>query len=192
MPHMETEQPTRLSPSFTRRQAMIRVGAIGIALVLLNIAVYILLPPDLLERMGGFGLLGAFASAALANASVVIPVPYYPLLIRLGQTFDPVGVILAAALGSAVGELVAYFVGRSGRAVVEETRFYTWVQRQLSHRWRAPLTLFALSAPPNPFFDVAGLLAGALNIPLWMFFSVTFAGRIIRMATVVGFGLWVL
>jgi membrane protein YqaA with SNARE-associated domain len=174
-----------------RRQAWIRVGTIGIALVALNVALYVLLPPDLLERMGAFGYLGAFASAALANASVVVPVPYYPLLIRLGQTFDPVGVVLAAALGSALGELVAYFVGRSGRAAVEETRFYHWVQRQLQHPWRAPLVLFVLSAPPNPFFDVAGLLAGALGIPIWMFFGVTFAGRIIRMATVVGLGLWI-
>lgn len=173
------------------RQAWIRVGTIGIALAALNVALYVLLPPDLLERMGAFGYLGAFASAALANASVVVPVPYYPLLIRLGQTFDPVGVVLAAALGSALGELVAYFVGRSGRAAVEETRFYHWVQRQLQHPWRAPLVLFALSAPPNPFFDVAGLLAGALGIPIWMFFGVTFAGRIIRMAIVVGLGLWI-
>jgi membrane protein YqaA with SNARE-associated domain len=65
------------------------------------------------------------------------------------------------------------------------------VQRQLQHPWRAPLVLFVLSAPPNPFFDVAGLLAGALGIPIWMFFGVTFAGRIIRMATVVGLGLWI-
>jgi membrane protein YqaA with SNARE-associated domain len=88
-----------------------------------------------------------------------------------------------------VGELVAYYVGRSGRQAVEEAAFYRWVQRQLSHPWRAPLVLFALSAPPNPFFDIAGLLAGALGVPLWIYVSSTFLGRIIRMATVIFIGI---
>ncbi len=189
---METDQFKPVQHPNERRLAWLRIGAIGLALAALNIALYFLLPSDLLERLGGFGYMGAFVSAALANASVIIPVPYYPLLIRLGQIFDPAGIMFAAALGSAIGELVAYFVGRSGRAVVVETRFYRWVQRQLTHRWRAPLVLFALSAPPNPFFDVAGLLAGALGIPLWIFFSATLAGRVVRMAIVVGFGLWIM
>jgi membrane protein YqaA with SNARE-associated domain len=188
---METETPLPAAPTNARRQAIIRVGLIGFALAALNIGMYFLLPPDLLERLGAFGYLGAFASAALANASVIVPVPYYPLLIRLGQAFNPTGIFLAAALGSAIGELVAYYIGRSGRAVVEETRFYRWIQRQLMHRWRAPLVLFALSAPPNPFFDVAGLLAGALGIPVWIFFSATLAGRVVRMALVVWFGIWI-
>jgi membrane protein YqaA with SNARE-associated domain len=120
---------------------------------------------------------------------VLVPVPYYPLLIRLGQAFNPWGVTFAAAAGSVLGELVAYFVGRSGRHAVEETAFYRWMQRQLSHPWRAPLVLFAISAPPNPFFDVAGLLAGALGVPIWIYVLATFLGRIIRMATVVFIGL---
>jgi membrane protein YqaA with SNARE-associated domain len=148
-----------------------------------------LLPPGLLARLGDFGYLGAFGSAALANATVIVPVPYYPLLIRLAQVLNPWGVVLAAAAGSVVGELVAYFVGRSGRHAVAATTFYLWVQRQLSHPWRAPLVLFALSAPPNPLFDVAGLLAGALGVPLWVYALSTFLGRIVRMATVIYIGL---
>lgn len=162
---------------------------IGLAVAAANVAVFLLLPPALLARLGSFGYLGAFVSAAFANATVIVPVPYYPLLIRLGQAFDPWGVTLAAAAGSVIGELVAYFVGRSGRQAVEETRFYRWVQRQLRHPWRAPLVLFALSAPPNPLFDVAGLLAGALGVPLWIYVVSTFLGRIVRMATVIFVGI---
>ncbi|GAB4432898.1 MAG: VTT domain-containing protein [Chloroflexi bacterium OHK40] len=165
---------------------------LGLAVAAANIAVFLLLPPGLLERLGNVGYLGAFASAAFANATVLVPVPYYPLLIRLGQAFDPWGVVFAAAAGSVIGELVAYSVGRSGRQAVEQTRFYLWVQAQLSHPWRAPLVLFSLSAPPNPFFDVAGLLAGALGIPLWIYISSTFLGRLVRMATVVFLGVGLL
>ena len=167
----------------------LRPVLLGLAVAAANIAVFLLLPPELLERLGNFGYLSAFVSAAFANATVLVPVPYYPLLIRLGQAFDPWGIALAAAAGSVLGELVAYGVGRSGRQAVEDTAFYRWVQRQLSHPWRAPLVLFGLSAPPNPFFDVAGLLAGALGIPLWIYVVSTFLGRVVRMATVVFLGL---
>jgi membrane protein YqaA with SNARE-associated domain len=180
------------SPARPTWKLWLRPLILGILVAVANIAVFLLLPPAMLERLGGFGYLGAFASAAFANATVLVPVPYYPLLIRLAQAFDPWGVALAAAAGSVLGELVAYSVGRSGRQAVEQTPFYLWVQRQLSQPWRAPLVLFALSAPPNPFFDVAGLLAGALGIPLGIYMLSTFLGRVIRMATVIFLGIGLL
>ena len=163
---------------------------VGLAIAMINVLVYLALPPDLLDRLGAVGYFGAFASAWLANASLVVPIPYYPLLIRLAQAVNPYGVALAAAFGSVLGELVAYYAGRSGRRLAERTRFYGWVQRQLEHRWRAPLVLFALSAPPNPFFDVAGLLAGAVGVPVWVFFSATLAARIVRFVLVAVLGDW--
>jgi membrane protein YqaA with SNARE-associated domain len=161
---------------------------VGLAIAVINVAVYLALPPDLLDQLGAIGYLGAFGSAWLANASIVIPIPYYLLLIRLSQGVYQYGVALAAAAGSVLGELVAYYAGRSGRQLAQRTRFYGWVQRQLQHRWRAPLVLFALSAPPNPFFDVAGLLAGAVGVPVWVFVAATFAARVVRFVAVVFLG----
>lgn len=182
---MATEERAAGQP----RRGWVRLALIGVALTVANLAVYLLLPPSLLEGLGSFGYLGAFVSAALANATVVVPVPYYPLLVRLGQAFNPYGVALAAAAGSVIGELVAFYVGRAGTGTIQRTRFYEWAHRQLSHPWRAPLLLFALSAPPNPSFDVAGLLAGAVGVPVWVFVLATFLGRIIRMGVVVALGL---
>lgn len=181
--------PPAPAPPAPRRRLWLRPLLVGLAVAAANVAVFLLLPPELLDGLGGLGYLGAFGSAAFANATVLVPVPFYPLLLRLAQAFDPWGVSLAAAAGSVVGELVAYYVGRSGRQAVANTRFYRWVEGQLRHPWRAPLLLFALSAPPTPLFDVAGLLAGALGIPVWIFVLSTFLGRIIRMALVVFVGL---
>lgn len=188
---MPDEQGTgaALASPAPRRRLWLRSAFVGAVVVLANIAVFVLLPPELLAQIGSFGYLGAFASAALANATVIVPVPYYPLIIRLGQTLNPWGVALATAVGSVLGELVAYFVGRSGRQSVAETTFYRWVQRQLSSPRRVPLALFALSALPNPLFDVAGLLAGTLGVPLWVYVLSTFLGRMVRMSTVVLLGL---
>jgi membrane protein YqaA with SNARE-associated domain len=98
---------------------------------------------------------------------------------------------LAAAAGSALGECVAYVVGRSGHGAVKETRINNWIERQMGLPWRAGLVLFALSAPPNPAFDAAGLAAGAFGVPFWLFLIPVFLGRIIRMSLLafVGVGL---
>jgi membrane protein YqaA with SNARE-associated domain len=170
------------------RLIWLRPLLLGLLLAALNIAAYYLLPEELIAGLGSYGYLGAFLSAALANATVLVPVPYYPLLLRLAATLNPWGLALAAASGSVLGELVSFYIGRSGRGAVEQTRFYHWVHRQLSHPWRAPLALFALSAPPSPFFDVAGLIAGAVGVPLWIFVVATLLGRVVRMLLVVVIG----
>jgi len=162
---------------------------IGAVALLLNVLAYLLLPPELLTHLKGFGYLGAFGAAAISNATVLLPVPYYPVIARLAQALNVWGVILAAAGGSAVGECVAFFVGRSGHDAIVETRINNWMERQMHHPWRAGLVLFALSAPPNPAFDIAGLLAGAFGLPLWLFLVPVFLGRIIRMALVALIGL---
>lgn len=162
---------------------------IGVAALALNVLAYFLLPSKFLAHLGDFGYLGAFAVAAIANATVLIPVPYYPVIVRLAQALNIWGVILAAAAGSALGESVAFFVGRSGKSAVERTRINNWIGRQMRHPWRAGVVLFGLSAPPNPAFDVAGLLAGAFGLPLWLFLVSVFLGRIVRMALVAFAGL---
>ena len=162
---------------------------IGTVAMVLNVLAYLLLPPELVGHLRGFGYVGAFAIAAIANASVLLPIPYYPVIARLAQALNIWGVILAAAAGSALGESVAFFVGRTGHGAVEKTRVNEWIQRQIRHPWRAGLVLFGLSAPPNPAFDVAGLLAGALGLPFWLFLVSVFLGRIIRMSLVAFAGL---
>ena len=40
--------------------------------------------------------------------------------------------------------------------------------------------IFVAAAIPNPFFDVAGILAGATKLPIWVFFGATLLGKTIR------------
>jgi len=128
---------------------------------------------------GTYAYLGVFIVTLLANATTIVPVPYITIVACIaGQSDSMVLVALAGALGSALGESVAFFIGRSGRAIAEETRFYGWVARQMLHPWRAFVVLFGLAAPPA--FDIAGLAAGALGVPYWMFFTAVFLGRLIR------------
>jgi membrane protein YqaA with SNARE-associated domain len=179
------EHPPETAGSFKLWLRPILIGVIAVAL---NIAAYFLLPKELVEDLGVFGYLGVFIVTLIANATVFVPVPYYALVARLAQELSLPGVILAGALGSVIGESVAFFVGRSGRAAAQDTRFYRWVQRQLQQPWRAFVVLFLLAAPPNPAFDVAGLTAGALGLPFWLFIIPVFLGRLIRIGLIALFG----
>ena len=161
------------------------VAAIAIAL---NIIAYLIIPPDLAYRLGSLGYIGVFLITLISNATIVVPIPYFGLVAALSPGLSMVGVGIAGALGSVIGESVGFFVGRSGRGVVEQTRFYRWVQRQLEHPWRAFVVLFALSAPPNPAFDVAGLTAGAMGLPYWIFLSAVFLARLVRFGIGAFFG----
>lgn len=181
-----TNQPLPPSPNRTtapQRRRILRPLIVGTVFLIINIIVY-LLPIDY-DFFGNYAYAGVFLITLIANATVIIPIPYIPLVARIAAEVDSVMlVILLSALGSALGESVAFFVGRSGKGVVEETRFYIWVQHQLRHPWRAFLVLFVLATPPNPVFDIAGLSAGAFGLPYWMFFTAVFLGRTIRMGLI--------
>jgi len=185
------DSPEQIGPATsraTRLRKWARPAAIGLIALALNV-VFFYLPIDY-RSFGNYAYLGVFLVTLIANATTIVPVPYMPVVARIAAQSDNLAlVIVAGALGSALGESVAFFVGRSGRALIEDTRFYRWVDRQLRHPWRAFAVLFGLAAPPNPAFDVAGLAAGALGLPFWLFFAAAFLGRIIRMGLIVLVGI---
>jgi membrane protein YqaA with SNARE-associated domain len=187
---MGTVDDTAAQPriSNAKRRSTLRAALIGLLALLFNIGVFFL-PIDY-SAFGGYAYFGVFLITLIANATVIIPVPYPAVIARVATQSDNLAlVIIAGALGSAIGESVAFFVGRSGRGAVEDTRFYRWVQQQMRHPWRAFALLFGLAAPPNPVFDVAGLAAGALGLPYWLFFAAVTLGRMVRIGIFVLVGL---
>jgi membrane protein YqaA with SNARE-associated domain len=185
--------PPRIS-ALARRRQLLRAALIGLVALLINVGLYLLLETPAarhwLATLGHYAYLGVFLITLIANATVIVPVPYPAVIASVAAHSDNLAaVIIAGALGSVLGESVAFFVGRSGRGAVADTRFYRWIQTQLRYPWRAFALLFVLAAPPNPAFDVAGLAAGALGLPYWLFFSAVFLGRLIRIAIFVLVGL---
>ena len=97
----------------------------------------------------------------------------------MGGVFNPLIVGIVAGAGAAIGELSGYMAGFSGQTVAERTKIYGriegWMQRY------GMLTIFVLAAIPNPFFDLAGMSAGALKMPLHKFLIACLFGKIIKM-----------
>jgi uncharacterized membrane protein YdjX (TVP38/TMEM64 family) len=97
----------------------------------------------------------------------------------MGSILHPLGVALAAGTGAALGELSGYVAGLSGRAVIERMDLYQRVKPQVMKY--GPFAIFVLGAIPNPTFDLVGIAAGALKMPLWKFFLAVWAAQIVKM-----------
>ena len=173
-------------------QRWLAIGGMVVLFIAVNVACY-LLPIDY-TFLGNYTFAGVFVVTALATATIVVPVPYIPILMRIAeQQQSPTALLmiaLAAGLGSVVGEISGYLVGRAGRSAFATSRFSQWVAVQMQHPVRSFVALFALSAPPNPLFDVAGMAAGTFGVPFGWFALAVFLGRFVRMAGILFITIW--
>jgi membrane protein YqaA with SNARE-associated domain len=177
----------RRAPTPRRRRHVVFAAAGVVALIALNIAVY--LAPIDYHGLTTFAYAGAFLVCLIANAVVAIPIPYIPIIAHIGATAQsPALVIALGALGSVLGESVAYVVGRAEQGLVSEHPLYKRLHRLAERKWLAGLVLFGLAVPLNPLFDVAGLAAGAMGMRYRVFFIAVFAARVLRLALIVWLG----
>lgn len=148
-------------------------------LVVIGITVSGYLLRDQIDKFAVFGYPGIFLIVLISYATILVPVPGLAIVFAMSGMFNPLGVALAAALGGAAGELSGYLAGFSGRAVIENWKRYekitAWVQK-----YGGPAIL-VLAAIPNPFFDVVGIAAGVLKMPIHKFFLWVLPGQIIKM-----------
>ena len=154
--------PAKEKPKLTT--TLLRILAL-LAVIAITVGVYMI--RDRVETFAAFGYPGIFLVALLANATVLLPAPGVAVVFAMGAIFNPFGVALAASLGGALGELSGYLAGFSGRAIIERADLYqkmsAWVQKYGA--W----AILILAAIPNPVFDVAGIAAGVLKMPVWKF-----------------------
>lgn len=125
------------------------------------------------------GYLGAFLGGLIGSATIVLPVPSLAITFTLGGTLaSPLLVGLLAGLGDTLGELTGYFAGYSGRAIVEDSERYQRLTDQV--RRYGPWIIFFLSLIPNPAFDLVGIAAGALRLPIGVFLLACWPGKTIK------------
>jgi membrane protein YqaA with SNARE-associated domain len=153
------------------------------------IAALILVFRDRIRNLYQYGYAGIFFVTMLANATVLVPVPGFALVFAMGAVLNPLVTAVIAGLGAATGELTGYLLGYSGQGLIESSehavQIYTWIQ---SHKRFAGLAILALSAIPNPFFDIAGMAAGALKMPVLVFWGACAIGSIIKMIMIAYLG----
>jgi membrane protein YqaA with SNARE-associated domain len=134
------------------------------------------------QELAQYGYPGIFLLSILSNATILLPAPGILFVFAMGAVFSPLGVAIAAGLGAAIGELSGYLAGFSGQQVVENIQTYerirTWMEK---HKWLSYLAILVLAAVPNPFFDLAGIAAGTLKIPIFNFLFFCIIGKTMKM-----------
>ncbi len=167
------------------RDKVIPVLTISLVLVLTGL---LFIFRNALEMLGEVGYLGTFLVSLAFNASILLPMPIFPVLFVLGAVFNPVLLAIAAAAGGALGEMSGYIAGYSGRGIVRRNRMHLRAEGWM-RRW-GMLTIFVFTVVPFTPFDLAGLAAGALRFPVWKFLLVCFIGKILLYSAVAFAGAW--
>ena len=111
--------------------------------------------------------------------TIVLPAPGLALVFVFAGKLSPLGVGLAAAAGATLGELSGYLAGFSGQAIVENRGLYQRLEDYM--RRYGALTIVVLAFLPLPVFDLAGVAAGALKLPVQKFLFWCFLGKLPKM-----------
>lgn len=158
------------------RLALTRILAL---LFVIAISVFIFSIRDQAEQLAIYGYPGIFVLAFLAYATVLLPAPGVAVVFTMGAIFNPWLIALAAGSGAALGEITGYLAGYSSQGIAQHAKVYEkldyWMQKN------GPLTVFVLSAIPNPFFDLAGAAAGLLKMPVPKFLLWCWLGETLKM-----------
>ena len=142
---------------------------------------------DSLADIKVYGYPGVFLISLLSNSTVFFPVPGIAAVIAAGTFLNPVYLALFAGLGGALGEVTGYIIGFSGTAFVEKKETYEKYKGYIKKY--GFLSIIFLSGIPNPLFDIVGIAAGVLKVPLWKFIVAAWIGITIKMFLIVSLGL---
>lgn len=165
-----TKRLSKRTLNIIRVVALVAVIALTIVLVINR---------EQIQALKAYGYPGIFLFSILANATIFVPVPGVVFTSAMGAVFNPFWVSVAAGSGAALGELSGYMAGFSGQAVVENADRYEKVVRWM--RKYGDVTILVLAFVPNPLFDLAGIVAGILKMPIWKFLFFCVIGKIVKM-----------
>jgi uncharacterized membrane protein YdjX (TVP38/TMEM64 family) len=171
-------------------QHTLNIIRVLVLLGVIALTVVLLLNRERIQEFQAYGYPGIFLFSILANATILIPVPGVVFTSAVSAVFNPFWVSIAAGTGAAIGELSGYLAGFSGQAVVEDSKRYERVVRWMEKY--GDVTILVLAFIPNPFFDLAGVVAGLLKMPVWKFLSFCVVGKILKMMIFAYAGNWVI
>lgn len=135
------------------------------------------------------GYIGSFVINLLSSATIILPAPGAIITCSFaapGVGLDVWLLSLTAAVGSTLGEMIAYLVGYTGSNMLGGSKPDSRVERLRPkfQKYGGPL-LLALAFLPIPLFDLAGVLAGALRMNVYRFLAWVFVGKLLKFIAIV-------
>lgn len=112
----------------------------------------------LIETLVAYGILGSFVIGVVANASLLVQIPYYPAIILLGSQAPNIGYLLlltlVSGIGMMLGEIISYFIGRGAIWIIKagkDKRSFTHIQKVIAEKPRLiPFLIFLFACTPLP------------------------------------------
>ncbi len=149
-----------------------------VLLGILAIAAVALVYQDRLPTVEALGYPAIFIVSVLGTATLFVPVPAILVVCVGGTLLNPLLSGVIGGTGQALGEGTGYLAGVAGSGLLKENRWSErlrpWVER------RGWMVILVVAAIPNPFFDIVGMIAGVMRIPLWQFFGAVWVGKTVR------------
>ncbi len=173
-------QQTR-APKTVASRVVVLAQISGFFIVAVTTAYLLLRFGSLLNSLGAWGYLGVAAVEFANSAMVLFPTPAPAYTFAMGATLNPLVVGLVGGAAAALGELIGYWLGRKGSAIVPDRpivlRMRAWTEQY------GGIALFVFAALPVPF-DFAGVWAGAARYPLARFLPVVLMGKTVKITTI--------
>jgi uncharacterized membrane protein YdjX (TVP38/TMEM64 family) len=186
----ETHLPERLPLTQRLSKRTLNIIRLMVLLGVIVLTVILVINREKIQELQAFGYPGIFLVSILANATILVPVPGVVFTSAMGAVFNPFWVSIAAGGGAALGELSGYMAGFSGQAVVENAERYDRIVGWM--RKYGDITILILAFIPNPLFDLAGMLAGVLKMPIWKFLFYCVIGKVLKMMMFAYAGDWII
>ena len=150
----------------------------GLAYMLFHFETYLERP---LEQFALYAYLAIFITFLLSNATIIVPDFGLSLGIMLvaATKWNPIWVGVAASFGGALGELTGYYAGYFGRVSVAKDFLERYKRAEDWMKRYGPGAVFVAAVIPFvSIFDLVGMAAGALRMPLWKFLLACGLGKL--------------
>ncbi len=149
------------------------LGAMSITIIL-----YLTVGQEQIQRLQEYGYIGIFLISLIGNATIALPIPSLFFTFVGAATFNWIIVGFVSGIGEALGESTGYLAGYGGSAMIENQALYKQMQQWMYKH--GLLTIFVLSAIPNPIIDLAGIAAGASRFGYVKFLLSCWAGKTVK------------
>lgn len=135
-----------------------------------------------IEKFAMTGYLGVFIACFASTSTILLPAPGVLVVLRYSQFLKPAAVVLLGGLGTSLGEMTGYMLGRSGTEITgfrNDSELLKWFRK------RTYLTVFVFSVLPLPVFDIAGVIAGVNKADPFKVWLYCFCGKVLKLAAYV-------
>jgi membrane protein YqaA with SNARE-associated domain len=177
MSEIECGNDTRQEHHHLKRDITVSVIAF---LIMAGLLVWAFLNWEMIENYRQFGYVGLFVLGILTGAVSFIPIPGILAVFSLGSVLSPPFVGRVYGFGEAVGSMLIYFEGYSGRAAIAKTnnrmllKMKTWLEE------KGAGIILLMSAIINPVYLPFAAMAGMMRYGVVKFFLLCFLGKTIK------------